>query len=100
MARFQKTAATPANAVRAYQGAVGPAATTAPEEGEAADKAPIVEKANGTSSTADDEFGGFDDDEDAKYMQRAKRNAMRRRGLDPRALDRKTAKGAAKSKAA
>lgn len=33
------------------------------------------------------DFGGFDDDEDAEYMKRAKRNAMRKRGLDPKALD-------------
>ncbi|EEY19102.1 Nop16-like protein NOP2 [Verticillium alfalfae VaMs.102] len=44
--------------------------------------------------TSDDGFGGFDDDEDEGYMLKAKRNAMRRRGLDPHALD----KGAANAK--
>jgi ribosomal RNA methyltransferase Nop2 len=32
----------------------------------------------------DDGFGGFDEEEDRKYMDKANRNAMRRRGFDPR----------------
>ncbi|KAM3433413.1 hypothetical protein NHJ13734_006447 [Beauveria thailandica] len=55
-----------------------------------ADKAPIVE--TGPASIGDEnaggEFGGFDEDEDKEYMERAKRSAMRRRGLDPRSLGR------------
>lgn len=36
-----------------------------------------------------DEFGGFDDSEDEKYMEKAERNRLRRKGLDPRALEEK-----------
>lgn len=32
-----------------------------------------------------DGFGGFDENEDKDYMERAKKNAMRRRGFNPRA---------------
>ena len=31
-------------------------------------------------------FGGFDDSEDDKYMEKAKRNRLRRKGIDPRAV--------------
>ena len=54
------------------------------EEDENANKAPIVDEEEEAKKGG--EFGGFDEEEDRKYMQRAKRNAMRRRGLDPRSL--------------
>ncbi|KAG5949203.1 hypothetical protein E4U53_005946 [Claviceps sorghi] len=31
-----------------------------------------------------DDFGGWDDEEDKAYMEKGRKNAMRRRGLDPR----------------
>ncbi|KAI0906605.1 NOL1/NOP2/sun family-domain-containing protein [Ustulina deusta] len=34
--------------------------------------------------TDDGAFGGFDDEEDELYMQRARKNAMRRRGFNPK----------------
>ena len=33
----------------------------------------------------EDAFGGWDDDEDAVYMEKAKRNMLRKKGLDPKA---------------
>ena len=53
-------------------------------DGEHADvKAPIsAEDRNG-----DDDFGGFDDLEDEKYMEKAQRNRLRRKGIDPRAVN-------------
>ncbi|KAM0813276.1 putative NOL1/NOP2/sun family-domain-containing protein [Seiridium cardinale] len=54
-------------------------------EEEVIDKTPIA--ADEESGGAKDDFGGFDEDEDEEYIERAKRNAMRRRGLDPKALD-------------
>ncbi|KAG4218740.1 hypothetical protein PC116_g32780, partial [Phytophthora cactorum] len=60
---------------------------------EVIDKTPIA--ADDKIPGQDDDFGGFDDEEDEKYMERAKRNAMRKRGLDPKALKKPTANGSA-----
>ncbi len=89
VARFKKIAPTPANAVQVNHGVSR--APVAKEDAETVDRTPVREEgeAEDASSTPRDAFGGFDDEEDAKFMQRAKRNAMRRRGLDPHALDRK-----------
>lgn len=87
VAKFQKLGPTPANAVRAN----GVDKSNKPLDGEALkesqeeviDKTPI----GAAECETQDDFGaGFEDDEDKEYMERAKRNAMRRRGLDPRAL--------------
>jgi len=37
----------------------------------------------------DDDFGGFNDEEDREYIDRAKRAALRKKGKDPRILNRK-----------
>ena len=48
---------------------------------------------NGKSSLSMDEqdgkddFGSFDDSEDEKYIQRAERNRLRKKGIDPRAVN-------------
>ena len=44
------------------------------------DKTPIRE-----TEEEDDEFGGWDEEEDEAYMERAKKASLRRRGLDPKA---------------
>ncbi len=46
------------------------------------DRTPIV------TDNEDDElpFGGFDDSEDEKYMEKARRNRLRRKGIDPKAV--------------
>jgi ribosomal RNA methyltransferase Nop2 len=97
VAKFQKVGPTPANAVLA-NGKKDKNATSAPtagEEGEeeVVDKTPIA--GEGEEKEKDD-FGGFDDDADEDYIERAKRNAMRRRGLDPRALKKGQEKKAGK----
>ncbi len=87
VARLQKVGPGPVHAA-----ANGGETSTA--DGAEVDKTPIAaeDAENGHledgHSGAGDDFGGFDDDEDAKYMERAKRNAMRRRGLNPKALAR------------
>ncbi|KAK0631672.1 NOL1/NOP2/sun family-domain-containing protein [Immersiella caudata] len=92
VAKFQKTAPTPASAVLAngYKDKNGRSSgdAVAPEE-EPVDKTPV-----GAECETQDDFGGFDEEQDKDYMDRAKRNAMRRRGLDPRALNHKGPKGA------
>ncbi|KAI1655845.1 NOL1/NOP2/sun family putative RNA met [Daldinia decipiens] len=92
VAKFQKVGPTPANLIKdkSAQGASAPRA-----EEEVIDKTPITDD---SVSGQDDEFGGFDDEEDEKYMERAKRNAMRKRGLDPKALNKPSANGNAEEK--
>lgn len=46
------------------------------------DKAPVKED---EGEDEDDNFGGFDDEEDANYMARAERNRLRRKGINPKA---------------
>lgn len=98
VAKFQKIGPTPANAVRATGNAsskkasIGEAGADGKADvDEVVDKTPIATDEESSGEKKDD-FGGFDDDEDRDYMDRAKRNAMRRRGLDPKALDRKGGK--------
>ena len=50
--------------------------------GEVIDRTPVVEEEEEKGS---DDFGGFDDEEDKAIMEKGQRNAMRRRGLDPKA---------------
>ena len=49
---------------------------------EMVDKRPIPET---EEDAAEDEFGGFDNEEDEIYIERGKRNLMRKKGIDPRA---------------
>jgi 25S rRNA (cytosine2870-C5)-methyltransferase len=86
VAKFQKVGPTPGNAVLANGKKDKDAASikaASDESGEVIDKTPIA--GDGDEEEGDD-FGGFDDNADEDYIERAKRNAMRRRGLDPRAL--------------
>jgi ribosomal RNA methyltransferase Nop2 len=88
VAKFKKIGPTPANAVLAPEMKKhGGAASNKPAETEFVDRTPITEETDGEA-----EFGGFDENEDAEYIDRAKKNAMRRRGLDPKALNRKASK--------
>lgn len=96
VAKFQKTGPTPLNAVLAdrsgsgkARGSKSPSSSVKAASGDEAeqeviDKSPIVDE--DAAQDEDDGFGGFDDEEDEKYIEKGKRNAMRRRGLDPKAL--------------
>ncbi|GKT87052.1 tRNA (cytosine-5-)-methyltransferase NCL1 [Colletotrichum tofieldiae] len=91
VAKFQKIGPTPAKAEKAERSASGYA-------GEVIDKTPITDDEDNSASGAGDNFGGFDEDEDEEYIDKAKRNAMRRRGLDPNALSAKAKREAAAKK--
>jgi ribosomal RNA methyltransferase Nop2 len=58
----------------------------APEE--IFDQTPI-ENDEKTEGEGDDDFGGFNEEEDKEYIDRAKRAALRKKGKDPRILNRK-----------
>jgi ribosomal RNA methyltransferase Nop2 len=77
VAKFKKLAPTKAGAVSA-QNAIGEKVV----EEEYVDRAPIVD------DEAEDDFGGFDEEEDRVWIERAKRTALRRKGKDPKVLDR------------
>jgi len=71
-----------------------PAAGSAPKNKTAADpvdgeevvdKTPIVAE----ETEVDDDFGGFDEEGDQEIIEKGKRNAMRRRGIDPRSAGKK-----------
>lgn len=80
MAKFHKIGPTPANLIKDK-------ADATPRQQEVIDKTPILADDKVPSQAEGDDFGGFDDEEDAEYIQRSKRNAMRKRGLDPKALE-------------
>ncbi|KAI1820666.1 NOL1/NOP2/sun family-domain-containing protein [Xylaria intraflava] len=92
VAKFQKIGPTPANLVR------DKAESTSRRQEDVVDKTPISDDDKTTSGAENDNFGGFDDEEDEAYMQRAKRNAMRKRGLNPKALDKPKAQPKQKTK--
>ncbi|KAI1274494.1 NOL1/NOP2/sun family-domain-containing protein [Xylaria sp. FL0933] len=94
VAKFQKIGPTPANLVQTRPESV-------PKEQEVIDKTPILadDKVSAQLLGGDD-FGGFDEEEDAEYMERAKRSAMRKRGLDPKALAKPKVQNKAKSDSA
>lgn len=81
VAKFQKTGPSPAGASTREKVPMDKS-----EVEEVIDKTPIAADED-TIGAPKDDFGGFDEEEDADYIERAKRNAMRRRGLDPKALN-------------
>ncbi|KAK5993327.1 25S rRNA (cytosine(2870)-C(5))-methyltransferase [Cladobotryum mycophilum] len=89
VAKFQKVGPTPANAVPSGKKS-GPPLHTTPRDEEVIDKTPIATEDESEGDKGD--FAAFDEDEDDKYIEKAKKNAMRRRGLDPKALKKPKAK--------
>lgn len=72
VAKFQKIGPTPAKATAERDSG----------SNEVVDRTPISADEDEGATTGDD-FGGWEDDEDKQYMEKGRRNAMRRRGLDP-----------------
>ncbi|KAI8940719.1 hypothetical protein NX059_001985 [Plenodomus lindquistii] len=85
VAKFKKTGPTPANAVGVNE-ATKPNGhiniTNKMDELEVVDKTPL--RLEGEESDSD--FGGFDEEEDQKYIERAQASKLRRKGKDPRAI--------------
>lgn len=89
VAKFKKIGPTPANAVLADRSGTAKERANGGKQQQHEDDEEVVDKTpiGHDEEEVDDDFGGFDEDEDEKIMERAKRNAMRRRGLDPKALN-------------
>lgn len=81
VAKFQKHSRTPDNAVGASGATTTNGNATPNTTTEYIDKTPIREEGDDES-----DFGGFDDEEDQKYMERAQAKTMRRKGKDPKAV--------------
>lgn len=91
VAKFKKVGPTPANAVRA-QGSEKQSNVPKVEDDEDVDKTPIALD----DGTEEDDFGGFEDEEDEAYIERARKKQLKRKGVDPRATKVNT-KGTKKS---
>ncbi|GAW25797.1 putative tRNA (cytosine-5-)-methyltransferase ncl1 protein [Rosellinia necatrix] len=92
VAKFQKIGPTPASLIK------DKVESTQKEREEVIDKTPILGDDKAPSQpVAGGDFGGFDEEEDTEYIQRAKRNAMRKRGLDPKSLEKPKAQDKAES---
>lgn len=87
--KLKKTGPTPAKAVAGGGGGGAP-------NGKVTSEGTLVNgdsgKTNGLPKDGDveDEFGGFDSAEDEKYLANAEKKWLKKRGLDPRAAERKS----------
>jgi len=78
VAKFKKVGPSPSSVVSGASNGTGMKKDNADELD--VDKRPIAE-----TEEEEDDFGGFDDEEDREYIERAKRIMMRKKGLNPRA---------------
>ena len=81
VSKFKKTGPSPNMSTKA---AVAVNGATNGDSLDIADKTPIATDDN---EEEEQPFGGFDDSEDEKYMEKARRNRLRRKGIDPRAVN-------------
>lgn len=89
VAKFKKIGPTPPNAIGANESSKANGTADTTTEVEIVDRTPI-----GADSDQESDFGGFDEDEDQKYIQKAQAKLMRKKGKDPRAVVSKGDKGA------
>lgn len=83
VAKFHKIGPTPAKAATD-----GPRGSGASNETSYVDKTPIPtddDDEDGDDKAGD--FGGWNEDEDKEYIEKGRRNAMRRRGMDPKSIN-------------
>ncbi|KAI5284603.1 rRNA (cytosine-C5-)-methyltransferase nop2 [Ascosphaera aggregata] len=93
--KLKKFGPSPAD-VKKPAGTAAPADETQEDSQDIIDKTPIRDE---TDKAEDDPgFGPFDEDEDQKYIERARRAQLRKKGLDPRALEHKKGKKEKKEK--
>ncbi|KAF5844666.1 hypothetical protein GGP41_007664 [Bipolaris sorokiniana] len=83
VAKFKKIGPTPPNAIGANEAtkANGAGNSDTITEVEIVDRTPI-----GADSDEESDFGGFDEEEDQRYIEKAQAKSMRKKGKDPRAI--------------
>ncbi|KAK4501876.1 hypothetical protein PRZ48_007685 [Zasmidium cellare] len=97
VAKFKKTGPTPANAVKPQGSAEEKkqhANGTKEEQYVEEDVALDVDAVSGAEE--EDEFGGFDDEEDQKYIERSMKKQLKKKGIDPKATKSKAVKSLSK----
>lgn len=95
VAKFKKIGPTPLNAVGVTNAANGAHGVPTAVDTEVADHAPIRDD---DAESSESDFGGFDEEEDQKYIERAQAKTMRRKGKDPRAFVPKGQQGQSEKK--
>ena len=88
VSKFKKIGPTPPNAVGASRSADGKSSASTIGQDEYVDKTPILTE----EEQEDDDFGGFDEDEDKAYIERGQARDARRKGRDPKANPAKATK--------
>jgi ribosomal RNA methyltransferase Nop2 len=78
VSKFKKTGPTPASAIAATT--TNAKKEVSEEDLEIVDRRPIPE----TEEEAEDVFGGWNEGEDEEYIERAKKSALRKKGIDPK----------------
>ena len=79
VSKFRKTGPSPGVTANAAAGGVTGSASNG--DTVMVDKSPVSEREDG----GEEGFGGFDDEGDEVYIERARRSRLRKRGVDPRA---------------
>ncbi|KAI7234639.1 NOL1/NOP2/sun family putative RNA met [Hortaea werneckii] len=108
VAKFKKTGPTPANAVNAQNASAANVSSKPVKNGDAeADEVEMGgigdedegQGVDGEVADGDEQgFGGWDEDEDAKYIERNLKKQMRKKGIDPRASKSKAVQSLAPQK--
>jgi len=83
VSKFKKTGPTPANAVRARGQAKRNGVTNGQTEETTVDRTEIG--ADEEKEDGEDDFGGFDEEEDKEYIERARVRELKRKGINPKA---------------
>lgn len=104
VAKFKKTGPTPAGAVRA-QGSAEEKKREKQSNGVHDDEEDVDQGAangndeeTGENGTEEDNFGGWDDEEDNKIIERSLKRALKRKGIDPKATKSKAVQSLSKKK--
>ena len=83
VSKFKKTGPSP-NMSTKTAAAAAANGTTNGDSTSKVDRTPVATDHEDEEEPA---FGGFDDSEDEKYMEKARRNHLRRKGIDPKAVN-------------
>ncbi|KAF2171054.1 hypothetical protein M409DRAFT_19027 [Zasmidium cellare ATCC 36951] len=96
VAKFKKTGPTPPNAVKAQGSAEEKKqhANGTKEEQYVDDD--VADEVDAVDGAEEEEFGGFDEEEDQKYIERSLKKQLKKKGIDPKATKAKAVKSLSK----